>query len=159
MGRILDEKGRLFGTINVVDVLVVLVVLAVVAAGVALVFGGDSSDSRTTTMDVRAENVQPYVANAIPIGDVSEGNVERVLNASATPKQILAITADGELVIRDHPRLKTVETTVEVPVSDDGNGVQFQGQRLKIGQRVTLDFGLVELTGNVTAVGTSGSAQ
>lgn len=159
MGRILDENGRLFGTINVVDGLVVLVVLAVVVAGVALVFGGDSSDARTTTVDVRAENVQPYVANAIPIGDVPEGNVERVLNASVTAKQLLVIRADGELVVRDHPRLKTVETTVEVPVSSDNGGVQFQGQRLKIGQRVTLDFGLVELTGNVTAVGTPSSAQ
>ncbi|AQL43247.1 hypothetical protein BV210_11190 [Halorientalis sp. IM1011] len=38
--ELIDEEGRLFGHVNVVDALVVLVVLAVVAAGVALVTGG-----------------------------------------------------------------------------------------------------------------------
>jgi len=41
--EILDEKGRLFGAVNVVDALVVLLVLAVVAAGAALVLGGNDS--------------------------------------------------------------------------------------------------------------------
>ena len=42
--ELIDEEGRLFGRVNVVDALVVLVVLAVVAAGVALVTGGGGSD-------------------------------------------------------------------------------------------------------------------
>lgn len=41
---VIDEQGRLFGVVNVVDALVVLVVLAVVAAGVALVAAPEDSD-------------------------------------------------------------------------------------------------------------------
>ena len=39
--EILDEKGRLFGVVNVIDALAVLLVLAVVAAGAALVLGSE----------------------------------------------------------------------------------------------------------------------
>ncbi len=37
---IIDEDGRLFGLINIVDALVLLLVVAVVVAGVALLTGG-----------------------------------------------------------------------------------------------------------------------
>jgi hypothetical protein len=37
---LIDERGRLFGRVNVIDALVVLLAVAVVAAGVALVAGG-----------------------------------------------------------------------------------------------------------------------
>jgi hypothetical protein len=37
---LIDDRGRLFGRVNVVDALVVLFVLAIVAAGTALVLGG-----------------------------------------------------------------------------------------------------------------------
>jgi hypothetical protein len=37
--EILDEKGRIFGRVNIIDALVVLFALAVIAAGGALVFG------------------------------------------------------------------------------------------------------------------------
>jgi hypothetical protein len=40
---ILDEQGRLFGRVNIIDALVVLFALAIVVAGAALVFG-DTND-------------------------------------------------------------------------------------------------------------------
>ncbi|MGM0718641.1 MAG: DUF4330 family protein, partial [Halobacteriota archaeon] len=39
--NVIDDEGRLFGVINVIDVLVVLFVVAVVVAGAALVFSDD----------------------------------------------------------------------------------------------------------------------
>lgn len=39
---IIDEKGRVFGLVNIVDVLVILLVLAVVVGGVAVVLSTDS---------------------------------------------------------------------------------------------------------------------
>ncbi|SFR90092.1 protein of unknown function [Halomicrobium zhouii] len=48
---IIDEKGRLFGVVNVVDALVVLLVLALVAAGVALVLGSDSDPAQSDELD------------------------------------------------------------------------------------------------------------
>jgi hypothetical protein len=47
--EIIDDEGRLFGRVNVIDALVVLFVLAVLVAGVALVTGlGGSADTEPT---------------------------------------------------------------------------------------------------------------
>jgi hypothetical protein len=43
---ILDEQGRIFGRVNIIDALVVLFALAVIVAGAALVFGGGGTDDQ-----------------------------------------------------------------------------------------------------------------
>jgi len=45
--ELIDEKGRLFGRVNIVDALVVLFAIAVLAAGAALVFGDDPNANET----------------------------------------------------------------------------------------------------------------
>jgi hypothetical protein len=45
--ELIDEKGRLFGRVNIVDALVVLFAIAVLAAGAALVFGEDPNANET----------------------------------------------------------------------------------------------------------------
>jgi len=42
---VIDEEGRLFGVVNVVDALVVVIAVGVVVAGTVLVLGGGGSDS------------------------------------------------------------------------------------------------------------------
>lgn len=68
VGSIIDDDGRLFGLINVVDLLVILVVLAVAVAGIALVAGtGSETDTRYATIDA---GTQPdHIANQISAGD------------------------------------------------------------------------------------------
>ncbi len=48
---LIDDQGRLFGRINVIDALVVLLVLAIAAAGIALVGGMNQSTTTTTTTE------------------------------------------------------------------------------------------------------------
>lgn len=63
---LLDDQGRLFGYVNVVDALVVLLVLAVGVAGLALVFGGEPAASPDAPEYTRVTvgNLQPAVALA-----------------------------------------------------------------------------------------------
>lgn len=48
--KIIGEKGRLFGVLNIIDALVILLVVAVMAAGVALVTGvqGEPNEPEST---------------------------------------------------------------------------------------------------------------
>ena len=55
--ELIDERGRLFGRVNVVDALVVLLVAAVVVAGVALVAGGSEGRIETTRYRFRGRIV------------------------------------------------------------------------------------------------------
>lgn len=51
---IVDEKGRLFGIVNIVDLVVVVGLLAVVAGGLFLVTSGDETDSEPEPVETEA---------------------------------------------------------------------------------------------------------
>lgn len=57
---VLDEEGRLFGRVNVVDAMVVLVVLAVLVAGVALVVGGGDDTDPNSELEPDLEGPTRY---------------------------------------------------------------------------------------------------
>jgi hypothetical protein len=151
MVEIIDEEGYFLGFINIIDLLVLLLVLAVIVAGSALVFGGTGQQTESATIEIRVENVQPYVADAIPdSGPINNGNVTSLENKSVTPATVYVPDQNGELQEQSHPRLKTVELEVTVPVTDTGDELQFDHQSLSVGNRIAIDLGTVELRGNVT---------
>ncbi|WP_340100760.1 DUF4330 domain-containing protein [Salinibaculum salinum] len=153
--EVIDENGRVFGVVNVIDLLVLLLVLAVVAAGVALVLGSGASEaeSETATITVRADSVQPYVADAVPpVGDLDGGSVTSIENKTVEPATIVTTNSSGDVLVREHPRLKTVTLTVTVDVSQTDGTRVYDEQSLKVGKGVSLDLHTVDLRGNVTAV-------
>lgn len=72
--EVIDEQGRLFGLVNVIDALVVLLVAAVVVAGIALVAQGPETDDPAAVTETRYATVSfgalsPDIADAIETGD------------------------------------------------------------------------------------------
>lgn len=59
--EVLDEEGRLFGRVNVVDALVVLFAVAVIVAGAALVFGDSPAPTPEPGPDSEPEERTLYV--------------------------------------------------------------------------------------------------
>lgn len=70
--KIIDQNGRLFGKISVIDLLVVAVVVVMAAA---LNFKSEQTHTGTTvteqpiTFQIRARGVRTYVVDAIRVGD------------------------------------------------------------------------------------------
>ncbi len=156
--EVIDENGRVFGVINIIDMLVILLVFAVGTAGVALVLGsgdGGATETRseTATITVRADSVQPYVADAVPpVGEVDGGNVTAIENRTVEPATVVTTNSAGDVLVREHPTLKTITVTVTVDVSRTEGTLVYDQQRLKIGNSVSLDLNTVDLRGEVTAV-------
>jgi hypothetical protein len=132
--RVIDDEGRLFGAVNVIDALVVLVVLAVAVAGVALVTGGGNSGETPTRTVVVDVGQQPgYVADAIEPGPVETGDIVAVENA----------TRYGG----NDTRLRL---TVTLTVTENADGLpSFAGERLYVGRQLQLDLGTTIVSGTV----------
>ncbi|WP_159904884.1 DUF4330 family protein [Salinirussus salinus] len=132
---IIDDEGRLFGTVNIIDALVVLFVLAVVVAGVALLTGGGSSDETPTRTVVVDVGQQPgYVIDAIEEGSVETSDIVAVENK--------AIASGGG---NDRLRL-----TVTLAVTENADGLPtFAEDRLYVGRQVQLDLGTTIVSGTV----------
>ncbi|MFT4920970.1 MAG: hypothetical protein ACI8XM_000162 [Haloarculaceae archaeon] len=162
MVEFIDDNGRVFGLVNVIDLLVVLVVLAVLAARIALVVGSNEPESEpepettTATVEVRISGIQSYVASSIPqAGPLEAGNVSRITNRTVRPQEVVVQNESGDLLVRAHPRLQTALLEVSLPVTETEGDLQFDGSPLEIGRTVSLDFGHLELDGTVTGIETT----
>lgn len=166
---IIDDKGRLLGTINIIDALVVLLVLAVAAAGAAFVLGtndqpsdsnprvqGNQSTNTTTvtntTVTLQVTGVQPYIADAIPEGFIGTNRIVAVKNKSIRPTEVIIKDQNGTLHERTHPRKQTVTIRVRLRTTVKNGEPRFSGKPLEVGRQVTVDFGHVTTMGTITNV-------
>lgn len=151
----IDEEGRLFGTVNVIDALVVLLVLAVVVAGVALVGQSGSDSTRTIQITVKSENVSSEYASWIETRmsrDSQSSSTPRVVAVEIEPSTMIVTSDRGEVFERDHPNRKDLSLTVDVHVQETNDGYRFESEPLKVGSPITLEFPTVTVEGNVTGL-------
>ena len=116
----MDEKGRLFGKINLVDLLIIVVVIIVAAVvGVKFLGGGKSAinPSKThITYTVLVENVQPAVYENIQ-AVLEEGPSTLMASGELLDGQVTAVTAVP------HEESVTVSTTANAVVLPVGRGL------------------------------------
>jgi len=155
---VIDEEGRVFGLINVVDLLVAALVLAAVVGGVVLVTGDSSENRETVFLEVRTEGAQPYVVEALPeegttlsVDQRGGQATVRIVDKSVAPTEVVVADRNGELHVRDHPRLQTVEVGLVAELEREGR-LRLGGQRVAVGRPLVLDWGTVTIEGNVTRI-------
>lgn len=151
--ELLDERGRVFGRINVIDLLAVLFALAVVVAGVTLVFSSEPSespnlDSRYVTLDL---GTQPgYVTERIDAGDTASlpdtpGNL--------TITDVYVAPADGQSTAVMVRARVTGQRLVEP--NGGRTTVAYAGEPLILGRQLSVETAEYRLSGVVTDVARS----
>lgn len=161
--KAIDENGRLFGVVNVIDAVgVVLIIALIISAGAVFISmsstgggapspaneSGNATETTTPTVDrtmsvVRFQliNDAPYVVNGIDRGPVPNNeNIVAVLGASQTTPVETGInntTSSASLRLR-------------VSVTEQEGTVQFKDERLYIGKQFRLDLSNVVVDAVVT---------
>ena len=133
----IDEKGRLFGKINIVDLLVVLViVIAAVVLGVKFLGGGGTSAINPAKTPVRYtvlvqgvepevyENIQKYIPGQLMAsGELLDGQVTAVEVVEGRAYTAAVDTTDGTLTIPVEDGtvdlLFTIECNVVNPITTE----------------------------------------
>lgn len=147
--KIIDEKGRLFGKLNLIDLLVVLLLIAAVGAAAWKLVGSKAAETvadtgRSITYTVTIEDVNREAAEfaATQIGKNLVNNA-KIVDASITDAAV-SDRADS--------------AHVDLAVTIAGNG-QFTGNVYKVGaQEVRVGYEYIvktsefELTGIITAM-------
>lgn len=151
---IIDERGRLFGLVNVIDALVVLLVLAVLVAGTAFVLQSESGPDESTES---TESTEP------PMATVS---VEAILDLGSLPELAAHRISAGDsfhaggnstLTITDvyvTPRDGNVRVLLVVEVSGPAlnETVSYGGDPLYPGSQLTLRTPEYQVAGSILTV-------
>ncbi|NLN06273.1 MAG: DUF4330 domain-containing protein [Firmicutes bacterium] len=145
--KLLDEKGRLFGLINLIDLLVLILVVAVLAGGAYKLTrpsgsgAGDAGEKATVLALV--SNVSQYTVDAVTVGSTvydptSKGHMGKVTNAEVVPHRQPVPTADGPVLMAEIPARFDIFLTFEAVVTVTETAVRCASYDLRVGATVTL---------------------
>ncbi len=125
---VLDEQGRLFGRVNVIDALVVLFALAVIVAGAALVFG-DTNDQP----EPDPESAEPP-ARTMYVTVVTGGAAPTTL----TPGEVHIDGTPGNITdVYRTPGPRTY-LRLELNGTDTEDGFRYGGNPVRLGRGLTI---------------------
>lgn len=147
---LIDNKGRLFGLVSVIDIFVIAVILIIIIFG-ALQLGGGSGigilqSPVPVSMSFTIENLETFTTNSINIGDpvadnltgVSFGNITSI---NTNPTIEYNPNSDGILIasfLPDHYHL-VISTLIEGFRVQ--NGVWISGHTFLIGEQIVIRAG------------------
>ena len=130
----MDEKGRLFGKINIFDLLVILLVLVgVIGIATRLIQREETAlNYQKAVSQIEIEDSWEFVANAFSVGDVlyEEGvKLGTVTAVEISPYRSLEQLNDGSSKYVEHKLGYTVKMTLETDqllVTEEGTSVNTQ---------------------------------
>jgi hypothetical protein len=159
--KLIDDRGNLFGAVNIIDALVVLLVVAVVVSGVAFLAGGGdqgpddpapTTEPEPVSATVEVVGVRSYVADALTAGPVESEGIVAIDDKSVSPTMVVTEDEAGNLHEREHPQKQTVTLHVTVQPAAQTNETMFGETSLEVGRTATFDFGNVTVEGTFTRV-------
>lgn len=140
--EIIDEKGRLFGWVNIIDFIVVLIFLAVIVAGIALVTssGSESTPNQQNVLVTVHGTAPEFVADSLTHGN-PQPPVKAVENVSTRPQK----TVNGTDYV-------VVDLTIITTVTADEGQISMDSERIYIGKEITVDLGTVQFNGEISRI-------
>lgn len=132
---VIDEKGKLFGKISIIDLLVIFVfVVAIVGCGYKFLGGSDAvkvSADDPFTMVLRVDGVKSFLAESIEEGEVvfekNGGKLGTITEVRTVPYKALVDGKESEYLTYDNR--DTVYITVEAKGNVTDKGFYSAGNR------------------------------
>lgn len=156
--KLIDEKGKLFGLINIVDLLVLLAVLLVIGGAAYKIKGQGSAQNiaKTVKVTVITPSIRPEMLTNVRVGDkmVSGSSFTNVVvkDFKIQPAFMVNPDSDGQRVEAIDPYLKDVIFTLEGQTVISGGSINLGGQEVRSNKEYFVKSLLYELKGTVMSV-------
>jgi hypothetical protein len=147
---LIDEKGRLFGKINVVDFIVIaVIVLAVAGVGYKLLSSSSMLFKKAEMFEIvfYNEDLMQQVADSINIGDKVKDSVKNAVFGEVTKKEVdksivFASNDKGELVQTTRPGYVSMKLYVHAKGVHTDTGYIFNNADYYVGRSLELRAGI-----------------
>jgi len=134
---LLDEKGKLFGKISIVDIGVLLLIVALLGGAYYKFFMVDKSHNAakydTLEYKILVRAVRQYTVDAIEVGaDIYEvktgASMGKIINKEVLPATEQLTKSDGTMVIAEKPGRFNLLVTIQVPGVETEYGFRANGR-------------------------------
>jgi len=156
---VIDNKGRLFGKINLLDLVVLLGILAVAGRFAYGALAGQEAapagQDQTIEMTFRVPAVTQWTVDAIKVGDDvfdSKSNtwMGKIVAVDAEPALIAWEVADG-IVSYESDTHFDLYVTIRGPARVSPNGITMSGIEVKVGRSIQFKSAYWAATGTTVA--------
>lgn len=104
---------------------------------------------------VKMYNQSSWIADLLRIGDseLSGGKeIAKIIDKDVEPAEMIVISQDGEVFLREHPTNKDITLTLEVVAEKVGGSYFFHGSELKAGNNLMLETSSINVNGVIVGV-------
>ncbi len=166
--KIVDQKGRLFGIINIVDLILIVLIAAIAWVGfVKISSHGKASENASqdefveikygeAIINVKIPLVDPVMAESLHKNDflVSENTLTKSYIRDVQIKEGVyeRTSQEGKVVVATHPYKKDVYVTIYGYVTLEGATIKLDKQTVRVGKTFYVKTKTTELVGVVTGV-------
>ncbi|MDD4570857.1 MAG: DUF4330 domain-containing protein [Tepidanaerobacteraceae bacterium] len=154
----IDNKGRFFGLINIIDLLIIILVVAVIGR-FTLKTQQKSAGAVTKNIEVvlHVKEVRDATADVIEVGDiVKETKTNAVLgeitNLDVKPSDTIVETADGRVVTYPNPVYKDIYITLIGSGSAGENAIVLGSNEIRVGTALQLKTNMYSVTTTVMSI-------
>jgi hypothetical protein len=163
--KLIDEKGRLFGKVNVVDLIVLVIIVGVIGAvGYRLTSSrvnvGDGNPVTTEKqycyVTLYSSLVVPEISQELHVGDKLVANSKytdaEIVSIDEKPAAYVAVNSDGEAVLSEHPIWKDVTVVVREKIDPTSVILKVGNQEARVGYSYILKTQTVETNCKIRGV-------
>lgn len=162
--KLIDEKGKLFGKLNIVDLVVVVIIIAIVAAVVVRFTSSKLnanglnpvSEDQYCYVTAFASLQVPEVAESLNIGDhiVAGGKYTdaEIVDIKVEPAAYVGVNSEGKAVYSEHPIWKDVTVVVKEKIDPSNITIKVGGQEARVGYSYIIKTQTVEANAKIRGV-------
>lgn len=161
--KVIDDKGKLFGKINILDLLTIIVLLAVVI-GLFSQFSGkeitnigpSASDQKELEFVVRLNPNYDTFFSQLAVGDkIAEDKrylEGEIVDVKISDYYVARDNYEGQIIHSKHPFYKQAEVTIRAKVNVNGPIVKFGKQEIRAGSSYFVTTNLCKLSGFINEI-------
>lgn len=158
----IDEKGKLWGRINLIDLVLILIVIAALAfAGFKFLGKGEvqiiNTEKQNVTVTIFTNGVYPFIKDQMNKGDVIRLTTNNAVFGTIEDLQIksgfgLIATADGRWIEANTPNKFSIDIVLSGQATKSGETLSIAGTNLLIGSEVSIKGSNYTLKGLISDV-------
>lgn len=144
MSKIIDEKGKLFGLVNIVDLLVALVIIGVIAVvGIRLTSSTRNANGQNPLnsekeiyVTLYGNSIVPEAIETLKPGDkLVANNVftnAEIVSVDMEPAAYITTNSDGEAILTEHPIWKDITVVIKDKVNGSNPILKAGNQEVRV---------------------------
>ncbi len=159
--KLIDEKGKLFGKVNLIDLVVLVLIIGVAAAVAYKVLSPKIATSPTAkgevTAVVRISFRSDSVVNSVTKGQQLVFGTDFIKDAyivdvKSNPADYTSTDSDGNVHYVKHPTLKDIYVTINAKTNTNVPILKIGTQELCLGKKFTVKTQIFEMDGAVESL-------